>query len=153
MTDSDSGKLDFRPTMDPDALDIVLAEENIGSIQWHAQRNARVVLRTGDKPLIELDITVLEEILDKTYETQRLRRQRLFPKGEFPEYRTDFESDEQARDYVDFILEGSFGERGIRSWWDRKRHQLSDRTPNEVWPIDQKAVIDLAYGGMSQSAT
>ena len=36
----------FRQTMDPHSLDIFRQDERIGALQWHPNRNARVVMRS-----------------------------------------------------------------------------------------------------------
>jgi hypothetical protein len=41
-------------------------------------------------------------------------------------------------------------QQGVRSWWNRPRHQLDGKTPRQVWASDPEQVRDLAEAGRSQ---
>lgn len=57
----------------------------------------------------------------------------------------EFESDEQAREFVNYCLEGSYTLEGMERWWSRPRRQLDGQTPAQAWESDNRdKVIGLA---------
>jgi hypothetical protein len=60
----------------------------------------------------------------------------------------DIEDPNVAR--VNEIVSMCYTPQGVRSWWDRPRHQLDGRTPREVIAEDPQRVLDLAEAGRSQ---
>ncbi|MBA3758201.1 hypothetical protein H0X10_01035 [Candidatus Saccharibacteria bacterium] len=55
-----------------------------------------------------------------------------------------FESIDEAKDFVEWCLEGGYNEDGIEQWWLRPRTQLNGHAPAEVWPEQAEQVIGLA---------
>jgi hypothetical protein len=56
--------------------------------------------------------------------------------------------------HVNAVLSCSYTQKGVRLWWDRKRHQLDDKTPSEVWDEgDRSLVLWLALDSLAQVAT
>jgi hypothetical protein len=62
------GPTEFRHDMDPYALDIERNGVRIGSLQWHPESPRRVVLDTGESPLLALPVNLLEDIVKKSQE-------------------------------------------------------------------------------------
>jgi len=57
----------------------------------------------------------------------------------------EFKGDEQAREFVDYCLKGSYTPEGAERWWNRPRRQLEGQTPAQAWENDKKEkVIGLA---------
>jgi len=50
----------------------------------------------------------------------------------------------EARDFVNWCLEGSYTDEGIKIWWNRPRTQLSGMTPTEAWQSCPETVFELA---------
>lgn len=62
---SDVPSTEFRETMDPHALDIVVDDERIGSLQRYPKCAARVVLST-ELPIHEVPISVVAAIVERS---------------------------------------------------------------------------------------
>jgi hypothetical protein len=56
----------------------------------------------------------------------------------------DFSSLNEARDFVEWCLEGSYTDAGIEIWWSRPRAALQGRAPTEQWLVSPDEVINLA---------
>lgn len=53
-------------------------------------------------------------------------------------------SEEQAVDFVNHCLAGSYNAEGVTQWWARPRRQLDGQTPQQAWATDRDRVITLA---------
>lgn len=61
----------FKPTMDPNALDVMRGDERLGSLQHIPNLAPRFVPFDGEMPLPSLDIGLLEKIVDESRKIQR----------------------------------------------------------------------------------
>jgi hypothetical protein len=59
---------------------------------------------------------------------------------------------EVMRRQINHILAGAYNDYGVRLWWKRKRPQLDDKTPEEVFATDPERVMRLAEGLLSGMA-
>ena len=75
---------------------------------------------------------------------RRTQYDEQFRRGEQMPQLADFESLDEAKEFVNWCLEGSYDDFGVDRWWNRPRQQLGGRTPEEVWPESAEAVITLA---------
>ncbi|MEO5949474.1 MAG: hypothetical protein ABIP74_03650 [Candidatus Saccharimonas sp.] len=69
--------------------------------------------------------------------------QRAFANDMIPSVH-DFTDLNEARNFVNWCLEGSYNDRGIEAWWDRSRPQLEGATPAESWQTAPDKVVELA---------
>jgi len=56
----------------------------------------------------------------------------------------EFGNQSDARDFVNWCLEGSYTDEGVARWWERPRTQLDGMTPTEAWQSTPDRVIRLA---------
>lgn len=76
--------------------------------------------------------------------SRRTQYQERFRRGERMPGMSDFESLDEAKEFVNWCLEGGYDDFGIESWWHRPRQQLGGRTPEAVWPESAEQVMELA---------
>lgn len=56
----------------------------------------------------------------------------------------DFEDIDQAREFVNWCLSGTYTDEGAERWWDRPRTKLEGQCPNQAWNEQPEKVIGLA---------
>lgn len=56
----------------------------------------------------------------------------------------NFETEQEAVDFVNWCLMGGYNDKGIERWWNRARTQLDGSTPTEAWATTPDRVIGLA---------
>jgi hypothetical protein len=66
------GSTEFRPTMDPHALNVERNGVRIGSLQWHPDKSPRIVFDV-DSPLLVVPINLLEDIVEKSHEIKKIK--------------------------------------------------------------------------------
>ena len=50
----------------------------------------------------------------------------------------------EAKDFINWCLAGSYTDDGVEQWWRRSRKNLDDLTPQEAWTIMPERVLHLA---------
>ena len=76
--------------------------------------------------------------------TRRAAYQERFRRGERMPTLADFKTLDEAKEFVNWCLEGGYNDFGIARWWERPRQQLGGRTPEEAWSDSAASVIELA---------
>lgn len=60
-----------------------------------------------------------------------------------------FDDNNEAIDFVNHCLNGSYTDEGIDRWWNRRRSQLDNKTPAEVWLHNPEKVMNLAISSLT----
>jgi len=69
--------------------------------------------------------------------------ERLIPSSDFDSLPTEFESDEQARQFAHDTLLMSLKPEAAGLWWNRPNYEFGGITPADMWTQDPQAVIEL----------
>ena len=55
-----------------------------------------------------------------------------------------FDNLDEAKEYINWCLAGSYADDGVEQWWRRSRKNLDNLTPQEAWTIMPERVLHLA---------